>query len=171
MGFDGTGGRLVEPREPERRAQFVAACRLPLRDSDGGLQGFLGGRGICGIALKQEFAAGAMQFGLERAMARAVAGRQRFVEDRDGTPKIACPSFSLGQRNLEEPIENQSILLTQVLGTAAHGLESLSGRVAFSYRPAIEEQAEGTPQIQIVVVRKTREFGSVRCGARMVVSN
>jgi hypothetical protein len=44
-------------------------------------------------------------------------------------------------------------------------LPSLGGGAAFGRRPAIKKHAEGTPKIQIVVARKTREFGSVWRGA------
>ena len=83
MGVGGAGGRLVELGERERRAQFEAARALLLRDGDGGLERFLGRRGVGGIALQQHFAADAMQFRFERAMADPFGRRQRFVEDRE----------------------------------------------------------------------------------------
>jgi hypothetical protein len=93
----GTAGRLPKLGERERCAQFEAArCLLP-RDGDGGPEGFLG-REAGGVELQQNFAADAMQFRFERAMARAVERRQRFVEDGDGAIGIARLGFSLGQR-------------------------------------------------------------------------
>ena len=42
-----------------------------------------------------------MQFRFERAVAGAVARRQRFVEDRNGAVGIARPRFRLSQRDLQ----------------------------------------------------------------------
>ena len=99
--FGGAAGRLIELGERERGAQFKAARGLLLRDGDGGQEGFFRGRGVGGIALQQDFAARPMQFRFERAIAQAVARRQRFVEDRDGAVRIARPGFGLSQRNLQ----------------------------------------------------------------------
>ena len=101
MGFDGAAGRLIELGQRQRRAQFEAARALLLRDGDGGQEGFFRRRGVGGIALQQHFAARPMQFRFERAIAHAVARRQRFVEDCDGAVEIARPGFSLGQRNFQ----------------------------------------------------------------------
>ena len=46
-------------------------------------------RGIGGVALQQDVAARAMQFGFERAIAQAIGRRQRFIEDRNGAILIA----------------------------------------------------------------------------------
>ena len=43
VGFDGTGSRLVEFGERERRSQTPTDCTLLARGRDGGLEGFLGG--------------------------------------------------------------------------------------------------------------------------------
>jgi hypothetical protein len=56
----------------------------------------LRGRKIGGVAFQQSFAAHAMQFCYERAMARAVGRRQRLVEDADGAVGIARLGFRLG---------------------------------------------------------------------------
>ena len=101
VGVGGAGGRLVELGERQRRAQFKTARGLLLRDGDGGQEGFFRGRGVGGVALEQDFAARPMQFRFERAIAGAVARRQRFVEDRNGAVGIARPGFGLGQRNLQ----------------------------------------------------------------------
>ena len=87
--------------ERKRRAQFEAACGLLLCDGDGGQEGFFRRRGVGGVALQQDFAARPMQFRFERAVAGAVARRQRFVEDRDGAVGIAGPGLGLGQRDLQ----------------------------------------------------------------------
>ena len=141
VGVGGTGGRLVELGQRERRAQFETARCLLLRDGDGGLEGFLRRGEAGGIALEQDFAADAMQFCFECAIAGAVHGRQRFVEDGDGAAGIARPGFSLGQRNLNQPVEQQNVLFAQQLDAATHVLEPAAGRVARCGRPALEKHA------------------------------
>ena len=74
---------------------------MPLRDGDGGQESFFGGRGVGGVALEQDFAAGPVQLRFERAVAETVGRRQRFIEDRNGAIAIACPGFGLGLRNLQ----------------------------------------------------------------------
>ena len=101
MGLGGAAGRLIELGERQRRAQFEAARALLLRDRDGGQESLFRRRGVGGVALEQDFAARPMQFRFERAIAGAVARRQRFVEDRDGAVGIARPGFGLGQRDLQ----------------------------------------------------------------------
>ena len=101
VGIDEAAGRLIELCERQRRAQFEAARGLLLCDGDGGLEGFLGGRGVGGVAPQQHFAAHPMQFRFECAKAQAVARRQRFVEDRDGAVGIARPRLGLGQRDFQ----------------------------------------------------------------------
>ena len=59
------------------------------------------GAELAGSRLQQDFAAHPMQFCFERAVAGAVARRQRFVEDGDGAVGIARPGFSLSQRDLQ----------------------------------------------------------------------
>ena len=59
------------------------------------------GAGLAGSRLQQDFAARPMQFRFERAIAGAVARRQRFVEDGDGAVGIARPGLGLGQRDLQ----------------------------------------------------------------------
>ena len=60
MGVGGAVRRLVEFGERKRRAQFEAARALSLRDSDGGLERFLGGCRVGGVAPQQHLAAEAM---------------------------------------------------------------------------------------------------------------
>ena len=94
------------------------------------------------------------------------ARRQRFVEDREGAVGIARPGFGLGQRDLQEPVENQNVLFAQKLDAAAHVLEPVAERAACSRRPALEKHAERSPQGQIMLARETGEFERVRRGAR-----
>ena len=72
VGVGGTGGRAIEFRQRQRRAQFKTARALPLRDCDGGQKGFFRRRRIGGVALQQNFASSPMQFCVERVMASAV---------------------------------------------------------------------------------------------------
>jgi hypothetical protein len=76
------------------RAKGVAARSsklraLPFGDSDSPQERFFRRRGIGGVALQQDVAARAMQFGFERAIAQAIGRRQRFIEDRNGAILIA----------------------------------------------------------------------------------
>ena len=80
VGVAGAGGRLIELRERKGRSEFEAACSLLLRHGDGGVERFLRRCWVGGIALQQHFAASAMQFRFECAMAQAIGSRQRLVE-------------------------------------------------------------------------------------------
>jgi hypothetical protein len=79
VGLRGAGGRPVELRQGERRAQLEAAGALLLRDGDGGQESVLRRRGIGGVAHEQDFAARPMQFCVKIAMPDAIGGRERFV--------------------------------------------------------------------------------------------
>ncbi len=170
MGFDGAAGRLVELRERERRAQFEAARALLLRDGDGGQERFLRGRRVGGIVLKlkQHFAADAMQLRFERAMSDPLARRQRFVEDGEGAVDIAGTGFGFGESNLNEPVEDQYVLLAQKFDAATHGVEPAAGCAALGARQALEKDPERSPNRQIVLTREAGGFGGIRCGAREV---
>ena len=61
VGVRGAAGRLVELGERVRRAQSPSARALFFCYGEGGLEGFLGWGGICGIALEQDFAAHEIQ--------------------------------------------------------------------------------------------------------------
>ena len=50
VGVGGAGGRLIEFRQRQRRAQFKTARALLLRDGDGGQEGVFRGRGVGGVA-------------------------------------------------------------------------------------------------------------------------
>ena len=168
VGVGGAAGRLVELGERKRRAQFEAARALLFRDGDGGQEGFFGGRGVGGVALKQDFAARPMQFRFERAIAGAVGRRQRFVEDRDGAAGIARPGFGLGQRNLQQPVEQQDVLLAQLIDAAAHVREPALERAARSGRPTLKKRAERAKHGQLMLTRESGEFEGLRRGARVV---
>ena len=99
-----------------------------------------------------------MQFRFERAIAEAIHGRQRFVEDRDGAVGIASPRFGFGQRNLQKPVEPQNVLFAQLIDAAAHVLKPIGGPAAVRSRPTLQKHAKGAPQVQIVLVREADQF-------------
>ncbi len=171
MGVGGARGRLIELRQRQRRAQFEAARGLLLCDRDGGQEGLFRGRGVGGVALQQNFAARPMQFRFERAMAHAIARRHRFVEDRNGAVGIARPRFGPGQRDLQEPVENQNILLPELLDASAHVLEPAADRAARSGRPTLQKHSERAPHDQIVLAREADEFDGVWRAARAVATH
>ena len=71
-------GRLIELGQRQRGAQFKAARALCARDGDCGPEGLFRRLETVCVAAKQQFAARAMQFGLERAKAQTLNGRLRF---------------------------------------------------------------------------------------------
>ena len=77
MGLNGAGGRLVEPGERKRRAQFEAARALLLGDGDGGQGSFFCRRGIPGVAFEQDFATNAVELHFKCAMISPLGLRQR----------------------------------------------------------------------------------------------
>ncbi len=101
MGVGRAAGRLVEFGKRQRRAQFEAARCLPLRDGDGGPEGFLRRGEAGGIAPQQDLGADAVQFRFECAIAQVIRGRKRFVEDGDGAVGVARSGFGLSQRDLQ----------------------------------------------------------------------
>ena len=159
MGVGGAAGRLVELGERERRAQSEAARSLTLSDGDGGLECFLGGRRVRLVPLQQRFAADAVQFRFESAVSGTLARRQRFVDYGHRAVDVAGAGFGFGQRNFQHAVEEQDVLLAQQIDTATHVLESAPRRIAFSPRQALEKHSEGSPQRQIMLARKSGEFG------------
>ena len=97
--FDGAAGRLVEPRQRQRCAQFETARTLLLRDRDSGQKRFLGSRRVGRGTLQQHLAADSMQLGVEFAISGPLARRKRFVEDGEGAIDVAGPGLGLGKRN------------------------------------------------------------------------
>ena len=172
-GEDGVGvgaaGRAIELGERQRRTQFETARSLSLRDGDGGQEGLLGRCGIGGVALQENFAARPMQFRFERAKAQAIRGRQRFVENGDGAIGVTRPAFSLSQRDPDEPVEHQDILLLEQLDAEAHGLETAT--VSLGHRPALEEHPECAGGVEGVLAGETSEFQGVRGGARTIAAH
>ena len=99
-----------------------------------------------------------MQFRFERAVAGAVGRRQRFVEDRDGSIGITSPRFGLGQRNFQEAVEQQDVLLTQLIDGPTHGRESAAGGAARGGRPTFEKRPKRAVQL-LTAIRKRQSGG------------
>ena len=84
MGLRSAAGSLIKLRQRQRGAQFETARALLLGDCDGSQEGVLRGAWVGVVAIQQDLAARPVEFRFERAIAHAVACRQRFIEDRDG---------------------------------------------------------------------------------------
>ena len=84
MGVDRAAGGLVELGERQRGAQLEAAGLLLLRDGDGGEEGGFGGGGVGGVLFEEDFAADAMESGVEPMLSGLARQRQRFVDPGQG---------------------------------------------------------------------------------------
>ena len=121
--------------------------------------------------MQQDFAAGAMQFGLERAIAGAVGRRQRFIEDGESAVGIARQSFGLSQRNFQQPVEQQNVLFVQLLDAAAHVFEPSADCAARRGRPTLEKHAESAPHRQLALASEPGKLEGVRRGPRAVAAH
>ena len=98
---------MIELRQRQRRAQLEAARFLLLRDGDGGEEGGFGGGGVGGVLFEEDFAANAVEFGVEPMLSGLARERQRFVYHRQG----GLRPFPLGFSFCEPPfIERQKKL-------------------------------------------------------------
>ena len=79
MGVGRAAGGLIELGQRQRGAQLEAAGFLLLRNGDGGEEGGFGGGGVGGVLLEEDFAANAMESGVEPMLAGLARQRQRFV--------------------------------------------------------------------------------------------
>ena len=61
-----------------------------------------------------------MELRFERAILGSLACRHRFVNDGDRVVNIAGAGFGFGERNLDEPVESQSVLIALKLDATAH---------------------------------------------------
>ena len=129
------------------------------------------GVGVGRITLEEHVAARPMQFGVERAMADPFGCHQCLVEDGEGTVEIACPSFGVDVRNLDEPVVKENVLLAQQFGAATDLLEATPGRAACISRQALKKGREGPPRRQIVLPRESGELNRVRHEARDVAAH
>jgi hypothetical protein len=122
-------------------------------------------------AVVDDLAAGAMKLRFERAMAGPFGRRQRFVEDRDGAVGIARSGFRFSQRNLQQSVERQNILLAPQFDAAAHLLEPAAGPSAPGRREALKKNRSRSPRRQIMLARESGEFEDARRGAPEVAAS
>ena len=109
MAVDRAAAGLVEPGQRERGAQLEAAGLLLLRDGDGGEEGGFGGGGIGGVLFEEDFAARAVEFGVEPTLPRALGIGERSIECRQGGVDLAGFRFRLGQAGRDERIEDDDL--------------------------------------------------------------
>jgi hypothetical protein len=85
-----------------------------------------------------------------------------------GPDKIAVMGFGFGQRYLCEPVEDSGILLLNQSGAAPHLGEAA---ILLAFPPsgrAFQENAEGAPEAEIVLVCEIRDCDAVLCGGRKI---
>ena len=172
MGVGGAGGRLVELGERERRAQFEAARALLLRDGDGGQEGFLRRRRVGGVALQQDFAADAMQFRFECAIARC--GRTSPALRRGSRWRGRNRPPGLRPRPARSSIARRKIRTFCSRSSSTPRRMSSSppaGAPLSAVAQPSRNDAERAPHGQIVLAREAGEFGGVRRGAREVAAH
>src|SRR5277367_4120306 len=112
-----------------------------------------------------------MELRFERAILGSLACRHRFVNDGDRAVNIAGAGFGFGKRNLEEPVEEQDVLLAQKLDPAAHVLEAAAGWAALRAGQTLEKDPIRPPRRQIVLPRESDEFIGVQRYARKVAEH
>ena len=95
---------MVEFGERQRRPQFEAAGFLLLRDGDGGEEGGFGGGGLGGVLFEEDFAADAMDFGVEPALTRLRGFGDDRVDRRKRRLDLAAFRLSLGQPRADDGI-------------------------------------------------------------------
>ena len=104
MGVDRAADGLVELGWRQRGAQFEAVGLLLLRDGGGGEEGGFGGGWVGGLLFEDDFAADAVQSGVEPKLSGLARQRQRRVDLGRG----GCRASLLGLDFREQPsIERQ----------------------------------------------------------------
>ena len=100
-------------------------------------------------------------------MANPFGCRQRLVEDGEGAVGIAGAGFGFGERNLDEPVNDQNLLIAQQSRAATHVFEPVLGCARFRFSPIPpKKRGERPVQGEIMLARQPNEFGGVRRGAR-----
>ena len=102
VGLAGAARRLVELGERQRGAQLEAAAFLLLRDGDGGEEGGFGGSGVGGVLLQEDFAANAVEGGVEPMLSGFGRQRQRFVDRGEGRLRALPLGFEFRERPLKQ---------------------------------------------------------------------
>ena len=109
-----------------------------------------------------------MELAFVRAVAHAVASRQRFLENLERPLQIAGAHLGLGKRDLDEAVVDHDVLPAQAFGAVAHGLESIGEGAVVDRRPADKELAERSEHGEIVIAHDSSELGDARPSARTV---
>ena len=99
---------LIELGERQRGAQLEAAGLLLLRDGDGGEEGGFGGGGVGGVLFEEDFAANAVESGVEPMLSGLARQRQRFVDPGQGGFRASPLGFDFRE---QPSIERQKNLL------------------------------------------------------------
>ena len=102
VGVDGAARGLVELGQRQRGAQLEAAGLLLLRDGDGGEEGGFGGGGVGGVLFEEDFAADAMESGVEPMLSGLARQRQRFVDAGEGGFRVSPLGFDFREQPLIE---------------------------------------------------------------------
>ena len=114
VGVDGAAGRSIESGERERGAQLEALGLLLLRDGDGGEEGFLGWRGIRGIAPQKDLPADAMSLRFEGSLSGAFDFGERSIDRSDRGIDLAGLRLEFRQqRRAERPDQGVAFLSCQ----------------------------------------------------------
>ena len=121
MGVDRAAGGLIELGERQRGAQLEAAGLLLLRDGDGGEEGGFGGGGVGGVLFEEDFAANAMESGVEPMLSGLARQRQRFVDPGQG----GFRAFPLGFDFREQPLIERQKKLVALTGVFRQRLSKL----------------------------------------------
>jgi hypothetical protein len=85
-----------------------------------------------------------MELRFERAIVGSLACRHRFLNDGDHAVNIAGAGFGFGERNLDEPVEGQSVLVAPRLDAAAHVLDP-SAKGAGCRGQAVKKDPDRSP--------------------------
>ena len=145
VGVGVAASRAIELGERQRGAQLEAAGLLLLRDGDGGEEGGFGGGGVGGVLFEEDFAADAMESGVEPMLAGLARERQRFV---DLVTRAASTSPASASISASSPRQNGTrtvaLLLAQYPASACrNSVEPASRSPSFARRPGRGQRSKG----------------------------
>ena len=151
MRFDRAAGGLVELRERQCGAQFEAAGLLLLRDGDGGEEGGFGGGGVGGVLFEEDFAANAVESGVEPMLSGLARQRQRFIDPGQGGFRVSPLGFDFREQPLIER-QPQLVAFTGVFGQRLSKLGRAGVPTAeLRARPDRLQRAKGQPEPKTVL--------------------
>ena len=101
VGVGRAAGGLIELGQRQRGAQLEAAGLLLLRDGDGGEEGGFGGGGVGGVLFEEDFAADAMESGVEPMLSGLARQRQRSVDPGQGGFRASPLGFDFREQPLK----------------------------------------------------------------------